>query len=110
MLSGDYLVDIAVDAEVALHRFQKHLYDLVICDYRLPGISGHDLYLKLRGMAATRYTPFILCSQGMAEYSSQSWLQETLEDDPLFKVLAVPFAREELTGTVAEILQTRVDP
>jgi len=41
---------------------------LIICDYRMPGLDGRQLYEKLRGREATRHVPFIfLASRGDIE-------------------------------------------
>jgi CheY-like chemotaxis protein len=42
--------------------------DIVLCDYRMPGIDGRQLFEKLRGRAASKNVPFIfLASRGDIE-------------------------------------------
>src|SRR5713226_4091851 len=33
--------------------------DLILCDYKMPGLDGRQLYEKLRGREQTRHIPFI---------------------------------------------------
>ena len=53
-----YVVDAATDAVVGLRMAQQRLYNLVISDIKMPGLSGMDLLTQLR--AHNRDTLFIL--------------------------------------------------
>jgi CheY-like chemotaxis protein len=56
------------DGADALLRAVEHPPDLIICDYRMPGVDGRQLYEKLRGREATRNIPFIfVASRGDIE-------------------------------------------
>ncbi|HZW39009.1 MAG TPA: sigma-54 dependent transcriptional regulator [Ignavibacteriaceae bacterium] len=44
----DYNVDTAEDGEVALKKFEKDKYDLILLDMKMPGISGLDLLIKFK--------------------------------------------------------------
>jgi CheY-like chemotaxis protein len=52
-------VDIAADGADALLKAVDEAPDLIIADYRMPGLDGRQLYDKLRTRSATRLTPFI---------------------------------------------------
>lgn len=47
-LSKAYDVETFLDGESALQRFQQVEFDLVLCDLRLPGISGLDVLKSIR--------------------------------------------------------------
>jgi len=47
------------DGADALLRAVEHPPDLIICDYRMPGVDGRQLYEKLRARENTRHIPFI---------------------------------------------------
>jgi CheY-like chemotaxis protein len=47
------------DGADALLRAVEHPPDLIICDYRMPGVDGRQLYEKLRAREATQHIPFI---------------------------------------------------
>src|SRR6202167_3061943 len=58
----------AADGADALLKIVDELPDLVICDYRMPGLDGRQLYEKLRGRQQTKQIPFVfLASRGDIE-------------------------------------------
>ncbi len=54
----DYRVQTALNGSEALLLFQEQVFDLVICDLKMPGMSGIELIRKARAVAPD--TPFIL--------------------------------------------------
>jgi CheY-like chemotaxis protein len=49
----------ASDATDALLKIVDEAPDLVVCDYRMPGLDGRQLYDKLRARPQTKHLPFI---------------------------------------------------
>jgi CheY-like chemotaxis protein len=49
----------AADGADALLRIVDEPPDLIICDYRMPGLDGRQLYDKIRGRKQTKQIPFI---------------------------------------------------
>jgi CheY-like chemotaxis protein len=49
----------AADGADALLKIVDDPPDLILCDYRLPGLDGRQLYEKLRARQQTRHIPFI---------------------------------------------------
>jgi len=43
-----YRVDIAHDGESALRRLSQYHYDLALCDWKMPGLNGEQVFDKLR--------------------------------------------------------------
>ncbi len=61
-------VSTASDGADALLHAVDHPPDLIICDYKMPGLDGRQLYEKLRGREQTRNIPFIfVASRGDIE-------------------------------------------
>lgn len=54
----------ASDGADALLKTIDDAPDLIICDYRMPGLDGRQLYEKLRGREQTRHIPFIFVASG----------------------------------------------
>ena len=52
-LDRDYTVDAAEDGMQALTRLGIESYDLILCDLRMPGISGKELIQKIRQNTGT---------------------------------------------------------
>src|SRR5690242_18173101 len=55
-------VFLAPDGETALDMLQTVAPDILLCDYRLPGINGLDLIDRIREKRAYQQTPVILMS------------------------------------------------
>jgi CheY-like chemotaxis protein len=49
----------AADGADALLKIVDDPPDLILCDYRMPGLDGRQLYEKLRGRKQTKHIPFI---------------------------------------------------
>ena len=52
-------VMIATDGADALLRVIDELPDVILCDFKMPGLDGRQLFEKLRGREATRHIPFL---------------------------------------------------
>jgi CheY-like chemotaxis protein len=52
-------VMIASDGGDALLKVIDELPDVILCDYKMPGLNGRQLFEKLRGREATRQIPFL---------------------------------------------------
>jgi CheY-like chemotaxis protein len=73
--------------------------DLVITDYRMPGLDGRQLFEKLRGREQTRHIPFIfLASRGDIEEKLRP-LVEGVED-----FIPKPFFIKDLTSRTKKVV------
>src|SRR6202050_2531707 len=52
-------VVIAADGADALLKVIDELPDVILCDYKMPGLNGRQLFEKLRGRQTTRHIPFL---------------------------------------------------
>lgn len=52
-------VEIASDGADALLKVIDSPPDVILCDYKMPGLNGRQLFEKLRGREATRHIPFL---------------------------------------------------
>jgi CheY-like chemotaxis protein len=52
-------VVIAADGADALLKSIDEPPDVILCDYKMPGLDGRQLFEKLRGREATRHIPFL---------------------------------------------------
>jgi CheY-like chemotaxis protein len=61
-------VVIAADGADALLKVIDEPPDVILCDYKMPGLDGRQLFEKLRGREATRHIPFLfMASRGDIE-------------------------------------------
>jgi CheY-like chemotaxis protein len=52
-------VVLAADGADALLKVIDEPPDVILCDYKMPGLNGRQLFEKLRGRPATRHIPFL---------------------------------------------------
>src|SRR5271170_1820459 len=52
-------VETAADGADALLKVIDNAPDVILCDYKMPGLDGRQLFEKLRGRDKTRHIPFL---------------------------------------------------
>ncbi len=89
----------AADGADALLKIVDDTPDLVMCDYRMPGLDGRQLYEKLRSRFASRPIPFIFLS-------SRSDMDEKLRPmvDGVEEFIAKPFFLQELVRRAKKVI------
>lgn len=93
----DYLIDIALSGEEALKKDSEMLYDIVITDLMMPGISGIDL---LKTVKKKRPTAIVIMITG---YPSVKSAVESIKLGA-FDYIPKPFTPNELRGLVSRAL------
>jgi CheY-like chemotaxis protein len=63
--TAGYAVATAADAYAGVEAAKREHPDLITLDFSMPAGNGIDLYLRLRGVEATRSTPMIFLSAGL---------------------------------------------
>jgi CheY-like chemotaxis protein len=91
-----YQVYLAPDGIVALQLISHVKPDLFILDYRLPGMTGIELYESLRAHPRFNQTPALILSACLEGY------QEAIESHKLV-ALAKPFDVDELLALIAKM-------
>jgi CheY-like chemotaxis protein len=89
----------AADGADALLRIVDEMPDLVICDYRMPGLDGRQLYEKLRSRQQTKQLPFIFLA-GRSDVEEK--LRPMLEGVEEFVVK--PFFLKDLVRRMKKII------
>lgn len=89
----------AADGADALLKIVDDTPDLVLCDYRMPGLDGRQLYEKLRSRFASVPFPFIFLS-------SRSDMDERLRPmvDGVEEFIAKPFFLHELVRRAKKVI------
>jgi signal transduction histidine kinase/CheY-like chemotaxis protein len=106
-LIGDVLqdegmsVDVLLDGREALDRAGRQLYDLVICDMRMPGLDGQHFYKSLARSGNPLRKRFLFVTGDIVAAQTR----EFLEKNHLPHV-AKPFRVEELTEKVHLVLES----
>jgi two-component system, response regulator, stage 0 sporulation protein F len=87
-----------------LHALQKiralEHFDLVICDLKMPGMSGLDLVKELRGDQLFKEIPVLL----ITGYPEKQQILEVVRTG-ISRVLLKPFKHHQIASLIDEILQ-----
>ena len=92
------------DAESALVAVDRQgPFDIIICDFMLPGISGIDLVERLRSKEGTRGVPILIVSRSYRNYAMDGRAKNAGAN--LF--LNKPFTISQLRSAVTHLLSKR---
>jgi CheY-like chemotaxis protein len=92
-------VSVAADGTDALLRVIDEPPDLILCDYKMPGVNGRQLFEKLRAREATRHIPFLfMASRGDIEERLRP-LIDGAED-----FIAKPFLLKDLVRSAKKVI------
>jgi len=93
LLEDDYEVFTSTDAEVALRLAEAHDIAVVLCDERMPGVSGHEFFGRVREVSrATRVM--------MSGYADMNALTEAVNSGQIFAYIAKPWEPLQLMSQV----------
>jgi CheY-like chemotaxis protein len=92
-------VVIANDGADALLKVIDEPPDVILCDYKMPGLDGRQLFEKLRGREATRHIPFLFMA-------SRTDIEEKLRPmvDGVEDFIAKPFLAKDLVRMAKKIV------
>jgi CheY-like chemotaxis protein len=90
---------IAADGADALLKVIDEPPDVILCDYKMPGLDGRQLFEKLRGREATRHIPFLFMA-------SRTDIEEKLRPlvDGVEDFIAKPFLAKDLVRLAKKIV------
>jgi CheY-like chemotaxis protein len=90
---------IAADGADALLKVIDEPPDVILCDYKMPGLDGRQLFEKLRGREATRHIPFLFMA-------SRTDIEEKLRPlvDGVEDFISKPFLAKDLVRTAKKIV------
>lgn len=86
-----HTTDLATDGEQALTRIRQMHYDAVICDLKMPGMSGQELYQQLVEMDSSLAQRIIFTTGDVVNPETQAFLEKT--GKPCIKK---PFLQEDV--------------
>ncbi len=89
----------AADGADALLKIVDDPPDLVVCDYRMPGLDGRQLYEKMRGRQQTQAIPFIFLA-------SRSDIEEKLRPivEGVEEFIPKPFFLKDLVRSAKKVV------
>lgn len=85
-----YVVEIAVDGQVALEMVAANAPDLILMDLSLPNLDGWETTRRLKGDPATSALPIIVLTAHALEHERRKAMDTGCDD---FDVKPIDFAR-----------------
>ena len=97
-----YEVDLASDGETGLRRLREKAYDLTLCDCRMPGISGPQVYERLRKADPKLSEKFIFITGDVIGENTRCFLEKHKRI-----CLPKPFTLSEFRSAVKKAVAAR---
>ncbi len=101
LAENGYRVDTASDGEKALLQLRKNHYDVALCDWKMPGLNGRQVYERLRAASPALCQRMIFFSGDVVNGQMREFLEK--EKRPC---LAKPFTFGEVRAAIASVLKS----
>jgi signal transduction histidine kinase len=96
-----FQVDVAKDGESALRRLNQTPYDLALCDWKMPGLNGQEVYERLCSANPALSERLIFITGDVISDKTQKFLQERRK-----VCLSKPFSLSEFCVAIDKALAT----
>ncbi len=93
-----YQVDTAGDGETALRLLSQNRYDLILCDWKMPGLNGQQVYERISGGDPTVAKRFLFMTGDVVNEKARRFFEDHQQP-----CLAKPFTLEELRSVVRKM-------
>jgi two-component system NtrC family sensor kinase len=93
-------LEVVRDGEAALDRLRQGHYDLTICDWKMPGLNGQQLYDQIRAADPAAASRFIFMSGDVMNEKMQRFLEATGS-----ACIAKPFSLDEFRSAAGKLLK-----
>ena len=93
-----HIVEGAADVDSAMVAVEKHAFDLIVCDYRMPGKTGLDLLAELKEKGSQ--VPVLMIS-AYADVETE----EAAKRLGALELLRKPFRRQQLIHRASQALE-----
>ena len=94
-----YEVDVASDGESALKRLSARRYDLAICDWKMPGLNGRQVYERIRASDSAMSERLIFMTGDVINDRVQDFLKQEKK-----LCLSKPFSLAEFEDAIQQAL------
>jgi two-component system NtrC family sensor kinase len=94
-----YMVDVAADGETGLKRLQQNNYDVTLCDWKMPGLNGRQVYEQAREANPTLSGRFIFITGDLVNDRTRKFL-----DAENNICLPKPFSLSEFSAAISRVM------
>jgi signal transduction histidine kinase len=95
-----FRVQTAPDGASALQLLSASDFDIMLCDLRMPGLSGHEVFRQLHSFNARMASRFIFMTGDVVNEQTQQFLQEHGQ-----VCLVKPFSNEQFQAAISTVLE-----
>lgn len=96
-----YEVDVALDGESGLQRMSEKKYDVALCDWKMPGLNGQQVYERARAMNPALCSRMIFITGDVINERSRKFLEQQNKI-----CLPKPFTIVEFRAAIKRVLST----
>jgi two-component system NtrC family sensor kinase len=93
-----YEVDIAADGETALRHLHRTRYDVTLCDWKMPGLNGREVYERVRANSPEQAEKFIFITGDVVNDRTRKFFEERKRP-----CLAKPFSLREFRSAIRKV-------
>jgi len=97
----DVVIEVFDEPEAAVLRAGEQDFDVVISDYRMPGLNGADVLLLVKGLQPDAIRIVVSATTEILD------IADAVNRAEVFRYLAKPWQQEELVATVREAFARR---
>lgn len=102
LTASGYYVDVAQDGEAGLKRLRQETYDLTLCDLKMPGLNGQQVYERLARTDPKAADRLVFMSGDLASDQTQHFFAKHKN-----VCLAKPFSLAEFKKAVAKMSDSK---
>ncbi|HVD08831.1 MAG TPA: response regulator [Nitrososphaeraceae archaeon] len=102
---NNFRVDWYTDPVLALNKFKRNFYDLLLLDIKMPKMNGFELYRELKKIEKRVKVCFLTALTELYEYDKFKEEVSPKEDERYF--IPKPFENEDLIKRVNSIIDSR---
>jgi CheY-like chemotaxis protein len=96
-----YEVDIASDGESGLRRMAEKKYDVALCDWKMPGLNGQQVYERARALNPALSSKMIFITGDVINERTRKFLEQQNKI-----CLPKPFTIAEFRSAIKKVLAT----
>jgi two-component system NtrC family sensor kinase len=102
LMRHGYKVDVAHDGESALRRLSQYHYDLALCDWKMPGLNGQEVYERLNASDPEMSRRMIFITGDVVNQNTQEFLRS---QDKV--CLSKPFTLLEFSSAINRVISPK---
>lgn len=103
--ANGFEIDISKDGETALRLLREKDYDVIICDWRMPGLNGQQIYERLSALKPELASRLIFVTGDVISKGVQAFMRQCGNT-----CLSKPFSLDDIRSAVVNVLHARSSP